>query len=103
MKKIIDGKTYNTETAKMLGMYQTPGLMFDDYHFCRETLYITKKGTYFIHGHGGALTSYAYVGHGFSSSGDDFQIVTESEAREWAENKLSADEYAEIFGEPEEG
>ena len=47
MKKIIDGKLYDTETAECLGFYQH----FDGntFHYLREALYRTKKGTYFIY------------------------------------------------------
>ena len=33
MKKIIEGKTYNTETALLLGDWQN--LWKGDYHYCR--------------------------------------------------------------------
>lgn len=102
MKKIIDGKTYNTETVKLPGVYRTPGLMPDDYFFCREELYRTKKGTYFLYGKGGAMTSYFREIQGMAVGGDAIQIITEDKAKEWAEHKLSANEYAEIFGEAEE-
>ena len=101
MKKIIDGKTYNTETAEFLGVYQH--LWKGDFHYCREELYRTKKGTYFIYGAGGALSRYSkLIGH-TSTGGEDFEILTYEEAKDWAECKLSSDEYVEIFGEPEEG
>ena len=47
MKKIINGKLYDTETAECLGFYQH----FDGntFHYLREALYRTKKGTYFIY------------------------------------------------------
>ena len=38
-----------------------------------------------------------------AAGGEDFQILSEEGAREWAEKKLSAEEYCKIFGEPEEG
>ena len=101
MKKIIEGKTYNTETALLLGDWQN--LWKGDYHYCREELYRTKKGTYFLYGEGGALSCYArYIG-GSATGGADFQVLSDREAKEWAEKKLSAEEYCKIFGEPEEG
>ena len=61
------------------------------------------RGTYFIYGKGGALSSYArYIG-GSATGGADFQVLSDREAKEWAEKKLSAEEYCKIFGEPEEG
>lgn len=101
MKKIIEGKTYNTETALLLGDWQN--LWKGDYHYFREELYRTKKGTYFIYGEGGALSCYARYYNGTATGGEAFQILSEEGAREWAEKKLSAEEYCKIFGEPEEG
>ncbi len=68
---------------------------------------ITRKPLNFwepisIYGEGGALTSYArYIG-GSAAGGADFQVLSDRESREWAEKKLSADEYCKIFGEPED-
>ena len=49
MKRIIDGKTYNTETAEKIcdtgnDEYAT------DFRYENSALYITKKGAYFIAG-----------------------------------------------------
>lgn len=101
MKKIIEGKTYNTETAQFLGDWQN--LWEGDYHYCREELYRTKKGTYFLYGEGGALSRYARYYGGSATGGEGFEILSEEKAREWAEKRLSTDEYIKIFGEPEEG
>lgn len=57
MKKIIDGKIYNTETADLL-YSDDNGLGHSDFNFVDETLYKTKKGKYFVHGEGGAMTDY---------------------------------------------
>ena len=101
MKKIINGRMYNTDTAKKLGSYQRSNER--DFNYCYEALYVKKKGEYFVAGEGGPLTSYAHaVSGGGWTGGEDITPLTESEAREWVENHLSADEYIEIFGEPEE-
>ena len=101
MKKIMEGKTYNTETALLLGDWQY--LWKSDYRYCREELYRTREGTYFLYGEGGALSCYARHLGNAARAGENFQILSEKEAREWAEKKLSAEEYCKIFGEPEEG
>ena len=57
MKKVIDKKLYDTETAEVI--YEWENAYFpNDFHFCAETLYRTKKGAWFIYGTGGALSSY---------------------------------------------
>lgn len=102
MKKIIDGKTYNTETAEYLGEYSYSNSR--DFHYCSEELYQTKKGTYFLYGEGGPLSKYAVpCGNRSYSAGEDIKILTEKETQEWAEDHLSSGTYCNIFGEPEEG
>lgn len=57
MKKIIDGKIYNTETATLL-YTDDNGLGRGDFNFEDETLYKTPRGRYFVFGEGGAMTQY---------------------------------------------
>ena len=86
MKRVIDKKMYNTETAEQLGHYWN-GLGPSDFRNLEETLYKTKKGVYFIHGSGGPLTKYAVAAGSNSTSGSD-QIIPLSrrEAIQWAED-----------------
>ena len=42
MKKIINGKQYNTDTAKYLGDWDN-GYPSNDFCYCVERLYLTKK------------------------------------------------------------
>lgn len=100
MKKVIDGKMYNTETAKKIAEWNN-GLSCTDFYYCCEALYLTKSAAYFIHGEGGGNSRYGEW-HG-NSGGPGSQIVplTRQEAMEWAE-KLTGDEYASIFGDPDD-
>ncbi len=101
MKKVINGKMYNTETATLVGSWDN-GLYDRDFGRCAEDLYKKKTGEFFLCGSGGPMSKYA-VCHGNSTSGDTVIIpMTEKEARAWAEQKLSGDEYEAIFGEVEE-
>lgn len=100
MKKIIKNRVYDTSTAKEIGYYSNDMTGFD---IVEETLYIKKTGEYFLHGHGGARTKYAKCDEcGSSSSGDRIKPMTYEEAREWAQERLDADKYIAIFGDPEE-
>ena len=103
MKKIIKGKLYNTETAKELAAWSN-GLSYSDFNWCEETLYRKKTGEYFVAGEGGPMTKYREnLGNRTYGSGEDITPMTEDEARTWAEHRLDADDYIEIFGEPDEG
>ena len=101
MKKIINGKMYNTETATELGEFWN-GLSASDFRNLSETLYRKKNGEFFLYGQGGAMTEYSQPVGDMTGGGEKIIPFTEEQARHWAEEKLDADEYIEIFGEPEE-
>lgn len=98
MKKIINNKVYNTETASLMGTWHNPyGVR--DFNYCSEELYRKKNGEFFLHGEGNALSKYAerYVdGMGY---GEKIIPLTYPQAQSWAEDKLDGDEYEKIFGE----
>jgi hypothetical protein len=99
MKKIIKNKAYDTETAKELGSWSN---MADYGNFSQfsETLYRKKTGEFFLYGKGGPMTKYA-VAEGSNSwrGGSRIMPLSFQEAREWAEEHLSGEEYEAIFGE----
>ena len=102
MKKIINGSLYNTDTARIIGEWDN-GYNGSDFNFCRETLHKTKAGKYFLHGEGGPMSKYSESrGNNEWGSGEHIEPLTPETAQEWAEEHLTADEYAAAFGEPEE-
>lgn len=101
MKKIINGRKYDTGTAEKLGerSYSYRG----DFNFVSEELYRKKTGEFFLYGEGGGMTQYASrVDSNCWTGGEDIIPLTEKEAKEWAERFLDADEYEAIFGEVQE-
>lgn len=58
MKKVIDGKTYNTDTAKLI-VAKDSNLPHNDLDYWYEELYQTKDGDYFIYGEGGAASFFS--------------------------------------------
>lgn len=56
MKKIINKKTYDTETAKPVCVYSY--VFAGDFRKVTETLYRKKTGEYFLHGIGGPASKY---------------------------------------------
>ena len=98
MKKVINGKLYNTETAKLLGedSYSNPS----DFNYWIESLFQKRTGEFFLYGQGGPMSRYAQTtGQNEWSGGEQIQPMTTENARQWAEKHLSADEYESIFGE----
>lgn len=102
MKKVIDGALYNTETAQELGYVEPAGYNSSDFNYFKETLYRTKSGKYFLHGEGHGNSRYGEWHGNTGGWGEQIRPYTPGEAREWAEEHLTADEYEEAFGEVEE-
>ena len=103
MKKIIKGKLYDTDTAKKLAVWSNEYYP-NDFNFCQERLYRKRTGEYFLQGEGGAMSQYGEAAYGGGwTYGFEIIPLTYENARAWAEEKLDADEYAEIFGMPDEG
>ena len=97
MKKIIDGKRYDTETATLLGTDSYSNSQ--DFRHWTEKLYRKRNGEYFLYGEGGPMTRYAQtVGQNEWCGGEKIMPLTVASAREWAEKHLLADEYEEAFG-----
>ena len=99
MKKIIDGKKYDTETAREVG-YWSNNRSYSDFSYCSETLYQKRTGEFFLFGDGGAMSRYAEsCGQNEWTGGSHIEPLTYKAAQKWAEEHLDADEYEAIFGE----
>ena len=101
MKKIIDGRLYDTDTAKRVGGY-AKGFEGVDSDFVMESLYRKETGEFFLYGGGGPKSDYAEHSENTSCAGEAIRPLSIDEAKEWAEKHLSGDEYIEIFGEVKE-
>ena len=102
MKKIINGKKYDTDTAKMVA-YACSTLGATDFAYWEETLFRKQTGEYFIYGYGGPMTKWAEtISQNCWGWGKGIAPLTVKQAMKWAENHVTADEYERIFGEVEE-
>lgn len=102
MKKIINGKVYDTDKAHFLGydLYAGPR----DFRYWREELYQKRTGEFFLYGKGGPDSKYAVAsstGSGWDG-GEKIIPLDVDKARDWAEKHLSTRDYEEIFGVPDE-
>lgn len=99
MKKIINGKLYDTETATCVGSWAN-SYSSRDFQSVEEELYRKRTGEFFLYGEGGPASKYAVsVGGNSWSGGAKIIPLTVEQAREWAEQHMDADDYQEIFGE----
>ena len=101
MKRIIDGRTYNTGTAEIIcdtgnGEYST------DFRYENSDLFVTSKGAYFVAGYGGALSRFSVAeGNGYRGGAG---IIPMSRAEAFSEIQQSCAEYdtdliAKYFGD----
>ena len=96
MKKVINGKLYNTDTAVELACHEANAT--DSLNYITERLYRKRTGEYFIHGEGGARTRYAAAtSDGWNRGGEAIFPLTAAEARAWAKERLPGDEFERIF------
>jgi hypothetical protein len=97
MKRIIDGKTYNTETATTV-CDTGNDLSVTDFRHEDSALYITKKGAFFIAGNGGPMSRFARAESQNSWSGGGGVIpLDRGEAVRCAENW--PEQIEEYFGD----
>ena len=90
MKKIINRKTYNTETATEIGNYHN-GLGRGDFRNIDESLYVTSKGNFFLAGYGGPMTKYAEPCGNMTGGGSGIEPLSRDEALDWAEQHCDAE------------
>ena len=97
MRKIINGKTYNTATSKLIGEWSN-GHYTNDFNYCSEDLYKNTKGAYFIRYDGGAMSKYAISSGNNTGGSEGISPLTADEAMSWAEKHLDAKEFESEFG-----
>lgn len=97
MKRIINGRKYDTSTAEEVG--ESSHSYRSEYDYYEETLYRKRTGEYFLYGYGHGDSKYAKQVCGDFGPGSDIIPLSYEQARAWAERELSADEYESAFGE----
>ena len=79
MKKIINSIPYSTDSSCRLGYFQHRTIL--DPTYCREELYITRQGTYFLYVEGRESSPYCFQGDPFPTAGCDLTVLSDIEAR----------------------
>lgn len=100
MRKIINGKLYDTEKAHLVGSDSGNVGTFQQWE---ESLYLKKTKEFFLYGSGGPASKYAHsIGLNQWSGGEKIIPLNLHAARKWVEEHLDADDYERIFGLPDE-
>lgn len=101
MKKIINGRLYDTETAKELAAVDN-GYGVGNAFYSKTALFQKKTGEYFIYGEGGPMSEYGdSVGYN-RTWGCRFEPVDEFDAQKWVEKNCDGDTYIDLFGDVDE-
>ena len=94
MKKIINYKKYDTETATKISEWRR-GRRFDKVHEC---LYRKKTGEYFLYGEGGAKSKYRKsIGTNWWSGSERIIPMTTEEAKTWGSEHMDEEAYEKEF------
>ena len=104
MRKIINGKVYDTATAQEICNISPSGYSRSDFGWEDTTLYQTKKCAFFIAGEGGPNSRWAHhFPGGGRSDGNGLELIDASHAKSLVEQHASEDTFIAVFGKPEEG
>ena len=101
MRRIIQGKAYDTNTATRVADWDN-GHNTSDFQYCNEELYKTPRGAWFLFGEGGAMSTYRSHHGNNTGWGEQIMPYTPEQAREWLEQRDKTDELEEYFGKVED-
>lgn len=101
MKKIINGKVYDTDTAAFIARADHENIKDATGNACKQALYRKKTGEFFVHLEGTSISLHNIFQHDFRQ-GRGIYPLTYEQAAKWAESELPAEKWEEIFGDPEE-
>ena len=87
MKKIINGKLYDTKTAELVCDWTQR--MYNDLGYVYYALDRSPRGRYFV--------------YSARNGRADLELLNKKKKKKWNESCLLADEYIRVFGTPEEG
>lgn len=97
MKKVINGKVYDTDTARKVGCFDYG--LGDRISGWSETLYVKRTGEYFLLGEGGPGSKYSVcTGVNDSSGSTKIFPLSYNGACKWAEENIDGDAYIAEFG-----
>lgn len=83
MKRVFMGETLSTDTASLVHSWDN-GRAPTDFEYCREALYKSSIGRYFIVGHGGPQSIYAInLGRNRWAGSVSLRVVSQQVARRW--------------------
>lgn len=101
MKKIINGKVYDTDKAAFIARADHDNIKDATGATCKQALYRKKTGEFFVHLEGTSITLHNIFQHDYRQ-GRGIYPLTYDQAAKWAEDELTAEKWEDIFGDPED-
>lgn len=99
MQKYIEGRKFNTATARKIGV-KTNGFNSNALNYTEEALYLKKSGVYFLYKKSGPLGKYG-IKKGNENKGQELiEPISFSKAKIWTKNNLTYDIYSRYFERP---
>ena len=103
MIKSINGKSYNTESAKQIGYWTNGGDVAQEEQVT-EVLYRKRSGEYFLYGEGGPATRYGKYSRSTGwQNGVKIIPMSKNAAVAWAKTHLSEEVYDSAFSMSDAG
>jgi hypothetical protein len=100
MKKIINGKRYDTSKAVEVGSASGGGPVGDFSHWSATLFRTPRSKVYFLHGEGGPMTRWSVsIGQNQWAGGEDITPMTRQEAFAWAQEHLEPEEIETEFAD----
>ena len=99
MKKRIGTHLYDTDTARLIGVWANQ--VEDDQYLYEALLYRTRSGRYFLHERGGleGMLKNALCDMKERVTGQGIAELSYEQAEQWASGHLPSDGYAAAFGD----
>lgn len=101
MKKIINGKVYDTEKAQLIAEAHHDNIKDADGKSLKQWFYRKKTGEFFVQVDGAAIELQNIFQHDYKPNAGIYPLTYE-QAQRWAERELTAEKWEEIFGDPED-
>jgi hypothetical protein len=101
MKKIIKGKIYDTEDARLVAETGSVGVSKHEFSWGSERLYCTGDGEWFLYREGGPLAPFVTDKDEDEMSGEAWKVLLRDEAMRWLREHGCAHELRAHFGDDE--
>ena len=102
MKKIINGKVYDTDKARLIAEAHHDNIRdFSTGENLKQWFYQKKTGEFFVYAIGQAIVLQNIFQHDYKPDAGIYPLTYE-QAQKWAERELTAEKWEEVFGDPEE-